>query len=72
MEAKDNFAQMMLIIYQQSNMPFEVFHYTDAADKILLEDSKGVSLRMTHIDCFDDVFEGKTIEVFYDLALEDL
>lgn len=53
-------------------IPDRIYHYTkmDTAFKILSDDS--VCFHMTNIQDFDDIFEGKTIEVYYDLALYNL
>lgn len=70
---EDRFSKLFSLMYRKDDyIGDEIYHYTgvNAAKAILRNDC--VSLRMTHIDDFDDVFEGKTVEVFYDLSLENL
>ena len=52
--------------------PSTIYHYTDASvvNKILTAD--GIVLRMTKVSDFYDVYEGKSIEIYYDTALEQL
>ena len=52
--------------------PSSIYHYTNASviDKILTND--GISFRMTRVSDFSDVYEGKSIEIYYDMALEQL
>lgn len=49
-----------------------LYHYTsyDAAEKIFKEDA--ISFRLTKATEFEDKMEGKAIEVYYDLAIEQL
>lgn len=51
---------------------YNVYHYTtdEITDYILAKND--VCLKMTKIEYFEDKYEGKTIEVYYDLALEKL
>ena len=52
--------------------PSTIYHYTDASviNSILTAD--GIVLRMTRVSDFSDLYEGKSIEVYYDMALEEL
>ena len=54
------------------NIPASIYHYTNEETVPLILTKKHISFRMTRIDDFDDVYEGKTIEIYYDLALEKL
>lgn len=52
--------------------PSTIYHYTNASvvNKILTDD--GIVLRLTKVSDFSDVYEGKSIEIYYDMALEQL
>lgn len=49
-----------------------LYHYTNEETVPQILTQEGISFRMTRIDDFDDKYEGKTIEIYYDLALERL
>ena len=49
-----------------------VYHCTDMDTVPLILKDDAATLRMKHIDNFEDRYEGKTVEIYYDLALERL
>lgn len=49
-----------------------VYHCTDMDTVPCIVKDDAVYLRMKHIDNFEDRYEGKTVEIYYDLALERL
>lgn len=53
-------------------IPNLIYHYTDIKTTLDILSSQSVCLRMTNAEDFEDTFEGKTIEVYYDLALHNL
>ena len=66
-------AKLVTDFERWSVLPYEIYHYTDlnTIPKIVLKNA--ISLRMTKAEDLDDHHEGRhTIEVYYDLALEQL
>ena len=51
---------------------FNLYHYTDLSvvDKIFTDDS--ITLRFTHEDCFEDKLEGKTVDVYFEIAINKM
>lgn len=72
MDIYDGGLASFMLNLQGLNFVGDLFHYTNIenVDKILCKDK--ITFRMTNIDDFTDKMEGKSIEVFYDLALERL
>lgn len=55
-----------------SNTPENLYHYTafDVANLIL--SSEGIVFRLTEINCFSDITEGRLIQAYYEIALHNL
>lgn len=63
---------MFYLILKPERFANEIYHYTDIETCKKILKSEGLTFRMTHVKDFTDKFEGRTIEVFYDMALEHL
>lgn len=65
--------RLVTLLYKNETEGIDnTYHYTtDEITNYILR-SDAVCLKMTNIEKFDDIYEGKTIEVYYDLALECL
>lgn len=70
--SKEKIKEYANLTCDRPELPQTIYHYTDTetADKILTD--KGPSFRMSEMKDFADKLEGKTIEAYYDAALDRL
>ncbi len=72
--SKDQMAQLADLQYKYEvfDVPDLLFHYTkfDTADLIL--SSEGIKFRLTDINNFSDITEGRLIQAYYEIALNNL
>ena len=53
------------------NVP-DLYHYRSGSSIESIFESGNITLRLTAADCFEDKLEGKAVEVYYDIALEEM
>ena len=50
----------------------DLYHYRSGSSITSIFESENIILRLTAADCFEDKLEGKAVEVYYDIALEEM